>query len=106
MKNYVQKGDSITVPAAHDVASGAGHLVGGLFGVATGDALSGKNVTLVRKGVFVLNKISAQAWTVGQKVYWNDTAKECTTVASGNTLIGCAVDAAADPSATGTVVIG
>lgn len=105
MKNYIQAGENITVPAPADVTSGQGVLVGSLFGIATGNAKSGEDVTLSRKGVFELKKLSAQAWTVGAKVYWNDTAKECTTVATGNTLIGVAVRAAADPSGTGAVVL-
>lgn len=105
MKNYIQVGDSITVTVAADVATGAGVLAGKMFGIASDSVTSGSDVTIVRKGVFVVNKISAQAWTVGAKVYWDDTAKEFTTVATSNTLIGCAVLAAANPSATGTVLL-
>lgn len=105
MKNYIQRGESVTVPAPAAVLSGAGVLVGSMFGVANGDAVSGNDVTIVRKGIFQLNKLSAQAWTLGAKIYWNDTAKECTTVATGNTLIGFAAAAAADPSAAGVVVL-
>jgi predicted RecA/RadA family phage recombinase len=46
-------------------------------------------------GVFDLTKIGSQAWTVGAKVYWDDTNKRCTTVATDNTLIGVAVEAVA-----------
>ena len=34
-------------------------------------------------------------WTVGAKVYWDDTNNRCTTVATDNTLIGVAVEAVA-----------
>lgn len=105
MKTYIQPGETLTVPAPADVLSGAGVLVGSLFGLANGAALSGADVTISRKGVFSINKLAAQAWTVGAKVYWNDTAKECTTVASGNTHIGFAAEAAADPSPTGIVAL-
>ena len=105
MKNYVQPGDNLTLPAPYDVKAGDGVLVGNLFGVATAGAAAGEPVTIVRKGAYDLKKISAQAWAVGAKVYWNDTAKECTTVASGNKLVGAAVNAAADPSDTGMVVL-
>jgi predicted RecA/RadA family phage recombinase len=105
MKNYLQAGEKITITAAAAIASGAGVLVGAMFGVAAGDALSGQDVTIVRKGVFSLNKLSAQAWTPGEAVYWDDTAKECTTVSAGNAQIGFAASAAADPSAVGTVVL-
>lgn len=105
MKTFVQAGQAITVIAAAAVLSGAGVLVGKLFGIAAGNAAIGEDVTIEREGVFVVNKLEAQAWAVGAKVYWNDTAKEFTTVATGNTLVGCAVVAASDPSLTGTVLL-
>ncbi|WP_369757766.1 DUF2190 family protein [Falsihalocynthiibacter sp. CO-5D18] len=105
MKNYVQAGNSISLTAAAAAASGAGVLVGSLFGVANNAAAIGETVTLVRKGVFTLPKVSAQAWTVGVKIYWDDSAKLCTTVVSTNKLVGCAVAVAADPSGEGTVLL-
>lgn len=103
MKNYVQPGDRVTLAAPYDVTSGAGCLVGTLFGVASCTVLSGADVVLETEGVFDLAKTSAQAWTVGAAIYWDDTNKVCTTTASGNTLIGKALAVAANPSATGRV---
>lgn len=101
--NYIQAGDNITLPAPADVSSGDGVLVGSLFGIATVDALSGADVVLATRGVYTLPKTSAQAWTVGVKVYWDNANGVATTASSGNTLIGVAVAAAANPSATGDV---
>lgn len=103
MKNFVQSGDRVTVAAPYDVTSGAGCLVGTLFGVASYTALSGADVVLATEGVFDIAKTSAQAWTLGAAIYWDDTNKVCTTTASGNTLIGKALAVAANPSATGRV---
>lgn len=103
MKNYLQDGDVLSLTAPYDVASGAGLLVGALFGVATGAAASGASVQARTRGVYTLAKTSAQAWSVGAKIYWDDTNKLATSTASGNTLIGCAVAAAANPSAAGIV---
>ena len=105
MKNYIQEGDNVTLPAPYDVLSGGGALVGSLFGVAVDDALTGANVVLVREGVFTMPKTSAQAWTQGAKIYWDDTNKVCTTTATANTLVGVALAAAANPSATGEVLL-
>lgn len=55
------------------------------------------------RGVFDLPKTSAQAWTVGAKIYWDSANGLATTTASGNSLIGTALAAAANPSATGRV---
>lgn len=105
MKNYIQPGEHITLTMAAAVLPGAGVLVGDIFGIAQGAAAQGEQVVLVRRGVFRLPKTSAQAWTVGAKIYWNDTDKVCTTAASGNKLIGAAVEPAANPSADGVVLL-
>jgi predicted RecA/RadA family phage recombinase len=102
-KNWVQPGDVVTVAAPYDVLSGGGCLVGNLFGVAAYDALEGAEVELNMTGVFDLAKVSAQAWTVGAIIYWDDDEGHCTTTASTNKAIGLAVADAADPSATGRV---
>lgn len=103
MKNYVQPGETLTLTAPYQVAGGAGLLVGSIFAVATGDAASGAIVEGRTVGVYDLAKVSAQAWTVGALIYWDDSAKNCTTTASTNKLIGVAAAAAANPSATGRV---
>ena len=95
MKNYVQPGNTLTLTAPYGVTSGEGLLVGSIFGVAAGDAASGATVEAALTGVFDLTKIGSQAWTVGAKVYWDDTNKRCTTVATDNTPIGVAVEAVA-----------
>jgi predicted RecA/RadA family phage recombinase len=91
MRNYIQPGHSLTLVAPYEVASGDGLLVGSIFGVASGDALSGAEVEVQLTGVVELAKSASQAWTAGAKVYWDNTAKRVTNVASGNTLIGVAV---------------
>ena len=94
MKNFIAKGESVTVAAApYDVLAGAGCLVGTMFGVAVNDALTGAEVVLNLPGIYELTKIGSQAWTVGARVYWDDTNKRCTTVSTSNTLIGVAVEA-------------
>ena len=64
MKNYVQKGENITVTAAAAAASGAGVLVGNLFGIAAGDAAIGEDLDLVTVGVFAMPKVATDAFTV------------------------------------------
>ena len=94
MKNFVQPGNTVTVVAPVAVNSGDGLLVGALFGVATATAAIGTNVEMITVGVVDLPK-AAVAVTQGAKVYWDDTAKNVTTTSAGNTLIGCAIVAAA-----------
>jgi predicted RecA/RadA family phage recombinase len=103
MKNFVQNGDVLTLTAPYAVASGAAFKVGSIIAVATSAADSGATVEGLTAGVVELAKVSAQAWTVGAPIYWDDTAKLMTTVSTSNTLAGVAVAAAANPSATGRV---
>lgn len=108
MKNYVDNGDTVTLAAPAAVSSGGGVLSGSLFGVAQNDAANGATVVIVTKGVFDLPKVGSQAWTVGAKVYWDNTNKRCTTVATDNTLIGVATEAVANGAGdtTGRVRLG
>lgn len=104
MKNYVQHGDTIPLTApAGGVIGGNGYLIGALFVVALHSAADGKPFEGRVCGVVKLPKTSAQAWTEGAKVYWDNAAKECTTTATSNTLIGVAAAVAANPSGTGVV---
>jgi predicted RecA/RadA family phage recombinase len=93
MKNYVQPGNTITLTAPYDVASGDGLLVGAIFGVATGSAVSGAAIEAALVGVFDLTKVGSQAWAAGDKIYWDNTAKQATKTATSNTLIGVATEA-------------
>jgi len=98
MRNHIQPGNTLTLPAPADVLSGAGVLIGSIFGVSNGDAESGNPVDIDVVGVFDLPKVSALAIAIGDKVYWDNSTRLVTKTASGNTLIGAAVTAAANPS--------
>lgn len=103
MKSFIQPGDSVAFPAPRAVVAGEGFLVGSQFAVAMHDAANGATVEGSCKGVYSLAKVSAQAWTVGALIYWDNTAFNCTTTVGANTLIGTAVAAAINPSPTGQV---
>ena len=105
MNNYKSSGQTVTLAAPADVDAGAGVLAGAIFGIAQNDALTGEPLVLVRTGVVTHAKTSAQAWTEGQKIYWDASNKVFSSTASGNTLVGAAVAVAANPSATGLVLL-
>ena len=90
MKNFIAVANVLTVIAPAAVTSGQGVLVGAMFGVAARDAANGAEVELNLVGVFDLPKAASQAWTVGQRIYWDNTAKNTTNVVGTNTLIGVA----------------
>ena len=104
MENYDQEGEVVpfTAPTG-GVVSGTAYLIGSLVVVALVTAAETVMFSALVKGVVTHAKVSAQAWTEGVKLYWDDTAKNFTTTSGGNTLCGVAAAAAANPSATGKI---
>lgn len=96
MRNFYQTGDAIgaTAPSG-GVVSGQSLLIGGLFGVAATDAAEAAKFALHVTGCYRLPKATGNSLTEGQKAYWDDTAKNITDTATGNTLVGHVIEAAA-----------
>jgi len=106
MLNKIAEGKVLTIPApSGGVVSGTLKVIGSLVGVPVTDAAEDELFAFDTTGVFEVPKTSAQAWTVGAKIYWT-AGGEATTTATANTLIGIAVAVAANPSDTGQVKIG
>jgi predicted RecA/RadA family phage recombinase len=91
MKTYIQPGHTLTLTAPYDVASGQGLLVGAIFGIATHDAVEGAEVETQLTGVVEIDKVGSQSWSAGDRVYWDNTARRATSVATDNTAVGVAV---------------
>lgn len=100
MRNYVQRGDTLTLTAPAAIASGDVVAVGSIIGVANGDAANGAPVDVDTVGVFRLPKVSALAIAAGDVVYFDAATKLVNKTASGNTKLGVATEAAANPSPT------
>lgn len=100
MKNFVQKGDVVTLTAPYNVLSGQGVLVGKLFGVATNSADNGAAVEVKLNGVFDLAALNTDTGGVGTPMYWDNTKKYLTTTATNNTLVGCLLAAKANGDTT------
>lgn len=104
MQTYKQPGEVLSLTAPYDVDSGAAFQVGSIIAVAMSDALSGAAVQGLTCGVFTgMPKTSAQAYTVGQKLYWDNSNKRFDSDGSVGQLAGIAYAVAADPSSTCTV---
>ena len=87
--NYIQAGDTVTVAApSGGTTSGLAYLIGGIFGVATTTQLVSVNVELVTEGVWNLVKVGSQAWSVGDRIYWDDANVRCTSTPSAGIYIG------------------
>lgn len=91
MKNFVQIGNVLDVPSPRAVKSGEAVAIGAIVGVAAMDYSSGAQGQFNVTGIYDFPKAASQAWTVGQKVYWDDNAKVMTTTAAGGVLAGIAV---------------
>ncbi len=107
MKNFIHPGEAIDIAApAGGTVSGLVYVIGSLIGVAATTAAEGTECVLNTRGVYVLPKTGAQAWTQGAKIYWDGVNKVATTVSAGSALIGIAAAPATNPSATGWVKLG
>lgn|SRR5262245_43643150 len=106
MKNFIKEANNHewTAPTG-GVVSGTPYLIGSIVVIAGVSAAQGLPFNGLTTGVFEVDKVSAQAWTEGVKVYWDNTAKNFTTTVSTNTLVGVAAAAAQNPSAKGLVLM-
>jgi predicted RecA/RadA family phage recombinase len=88
------------------LSSGDPVLMTNTLGVAIEAIAVGATGTVVVDGVTVtLAKVSAQAWTQGQQLYWSSASDSMTSTAGTNTPCGKAAAAAANPSSTGSVCL-
>jgi predicted RecA/RadA family phage recombinase len=98
---YYGPGCTLTLAAPYDVTAGAGALVGSIFGVAKATLLSGVSGEFETAGEFKLTKAASQAWTVGQRIFWDVTNKRCTSDGSLGPEIGfCTIVAASGAAET------
>lgn len=88
-QSYKQPGSILTLNAPYARAtSGLGAKVGAIFGVscdAVDNAVDGQFWT---DGVHSLAKVGSQAWSVGDRIFWDDSNKRCTSTATDGMLIG------------------
>jgi predicted RecA/RadA family phage recombinase len=92
MRNFIQPGKTITVPSPGSVESGDVVIIGGLAGVASGDAETGEDLDLALEGVYTLPKSSAVVLTVGELALW-DGAQVVDSESDGD-AIGHVIEAA------------
>ncbi len=104
MRNLrMQSGENLTLLAPYAVSGGQGMLVGLIFGIASTAAALGASVAVSTLGVYDITKAAGQAFGVGAAVYWDNAARNVTTVAADNTKIGVTIAAAAAGDAVAQV---
>jgi predicted RecA/RadA family phage recombinase len=102
MKNFLQPGRALAVVTpSGGLVSGQAVLIGNLFGVAAYSAAAAAEVEIVVEGVFTLPKAASPIeFAQGDKVYWDNTALNCTSTATSNKWIGVAIDGLGTASAS------
>src|SRR5687768_4240508 len=92
--SYVQPGDVLTFTApAGGVTKGVPVLIGGLLVVPTATVAQTLPFPGHVVGVHALTKVGAQAWTEGQKIYWDAGNTRLTSDSAAGQLAGVAVEA-------------
>lgn len=93
----------ITVKYTHSAATTADtiYLLGGRVMLAVNSALANVENVFLLRGHIEVTKDAGTAWVGGQVIYWDDTAKNFTTVSTGNTKAGFAMEAATSAATTG-----
>ena len=101
--NYIQPGESLTVLApTGGTVSGEMYKVGSIIGVAQTTQAQTEKVVLAVTEVHEVAKVSAQAWAVGDPLYFVVASRLLTNVTgTGHFLVGVATEVAANPSAVG-----
>jgi len=103
MARFVQEGEAIDYTPGSALAAGAVVVIGSVgIGIAQTAIAANAKGSLRVDGVIEHAKASG-AVTFGAKVYYDATNNVLTTTASGNTLAGWAVAAAASGDATATI---
>lgn len=103
MRNFIQPGKTLTMPApVGGVVSGALVIIAKIFGIAATTAAEGEPFDLDTGGVYELPKIATEVWVAGDEIYVT-VGGVMSKSASGNTKVGVAAAAAANPSGSGHV---
>jgi predicted RecA/RadA family phage recombinase len=99
---FIHDGKSIDYTPGADVAAGDVVVQNDLLGVAKLDIAANTLGALAVIGVFDVPKATGAGTAIGAgaKVYWNATAKQATTTATGNKYLGKTIKAAVDADAT------
>lgn len=97
-----------TVPHAHSVATTTDkiYLINGIPSLAINSALAAAVNAFAVGGLIEYAKVSAQAWTALEPVYYDEGNDQFTNVYDASyVLAGVAGEAAANPTATGIVIL-
>lgn len=107
MKNWVSNGDNIIMVTPVAVTVGVPVVLNsGFFGIPASSGAVGATISFSQFGVFSgMPKTTGQAWTVGQKLYWDTVGLKFTNVPGALSVVAVATKAAAAADTTGELVL-
>ena len=106
MKNFVSNGESLQIIATAAVVGGQLYAQGSVVGVVVADAAIGDQFTLKIEGAYSgVPKTAAEAWAVGQPLYYVTATGALSTTAAGNIAAGYAFTAALAADVIGDILL-
>lgn len=109
MKKYLQAGDVIDYTAGATIVSGQVIEFGEMIGIAVADIANGAVGPVQIVGVFEVTKVGSQAWSQGDRVFWDNANSRFTKTAAADADIvaGFAIEAVASGAGdtTGKVLL-
>jgi predicted RecA/RadA family phage recombinase len=103
---FIQAGEVMTFTApTGGVTAGTPVLIGGLLVVPRETVAQTLPFDGDAEGVHALPKADSQAWTEGAVIYWDNAAKNCTTVSTANYRVGVAAAAVASTAGLTTGLV-
>lgn len=106
MKNFVSNGHSKQLIATAVLVGGQVYGVGGIIGVVVADAAIGQQYTLKLEGEYSdCKKKAAEAWAIGDKLYYDPADGALTKTAGALNFAGYAGEAALAADIIGTLLL-
>jgi len=105
MARFIHDGRAVDFLPESDTIAGTVIVIGSLVGITKMDIPAGTLDAVHVVGVYDIEKGNA-AVSLGNKVYWDATAKKAVINATGNTLLGVAVQEATAEDITVRIRIG
>lgn len=105
-QNYIQPGNVLEVVApSGGYTTGQAAKIGSLVLIALGSAAQGSPCEMATGGIWQVTKVAGTAWVTGDKLYWDDTAKNFTKTTTSNTAAGYAAADATSGATAGLILL-
>jgi predicted RecA/RadA family phage recombinase len=91
---FVQQGAAIDYKPDTDLPAGSVVVQGDLAGITKHDIKAGQLGAVSVEGVFEIDKDLTASVSAGAKLYWDATNNQAVTTATGNKLLGKAIESA------------